>query len=64
MTNSYGNEKVVQLPIKTVANFVMFQTGSVTSRGIYRNFLIAQSSKNMEKYELLRFVLSLVDRCV
>ena len=41
-----------------VANFVMFQTGSVTSRGIYRNFLIAQSSKNMEKYELLRFALS------
>lgn len=47
-----------------VANFVMFQTGSVTSGGIFRNFLIAQSSKNMEKYELLRFVLSLVDRCV
>lgn len=43
-----------------VANFVMFQTSSVTSRGIYRNFLIAQSSKNMEKYELLRFALSLV----
>lgn len=32
-----------------VANFVMFQTGSVTSRGIFRNFLIAQSSKKIWK---------------